>query len=396
MNPSVSIFKRFSLLTMAQILNLTFPLALYFLLLKRIEIARIGEIMSWQTVFLIIASISNYNFPLNLIPISQKLKNSNLTLQIYWKRCLSIRIYFLTVLISGVFTFQKWLPSIAIYSSLLLVGKLYNPTIFLSVLAKNRQLLWFNFLTKLTALIAVYFLVQANTWYWTNTLIGISELLISMVFLFFIQWNFTSPLKGILKTLIYLKKQKKNFSIQSINALIVFSTIPLTHLFFGANIAGIISIADRLLSFVKTISGSLFFAILPNFENLSKVNIKNQLSKLNKFLWGVCLIGYLLFISFVNYNKSLLIDKFTHKDIVLFLGIVVLAGFPIILATPFQLLSFKKKDNKSLFKISAKQFSIQILGLLIFGTIWGILGIAFSIVLHETLTSYLYKKEQMK
>ncbi|WP_428224293.1 hypothetical protein [Flavobacterium sp.] len=394
MNSFYPIIKRFSLLTLAQALITLFPLTLYFLLLNRIEIIHIGAVFSWQTTFIILASLSNYNFPLNLIPISKKIKESPLTLNIYLNRCFSLRMFFFILLFLPILILLPILPNIALYSSFLLLGKLFNPSIFLTTLAKSKQLFIFNFLTKFFALIGVYFLIQNNNWYWTNFIIGFAELAVSIGICIHLRWQFNFKIEGFWKTITYLKQEKKVFFIQCVHCLIVFLTIPLTHLFYGPYVAGVVSLADKLLSVVKNISGSLFFTILPNFEISNNDYKKQLLTRLNKLLFGMCCLGYFISIILIQYNSNFINDKFTHNDSIPFLHVIILTGFPIILVTPYQILSFKIKNNKNIFTISLKQIAIQILGLIILGNLWGILGIAFSILAHEFITFYLYKNEQ--
>ena len=120
------LIKRFSLLSIVQVVNSVFPIALYLLLIDRLSISTVGVIMSWQMVFSILASISNYNFPTILIPIAEKLKSQRI-LFVYWNRLLQIRFFvagivaFITIICIG------FLSEVAALSLMILIGKLFNP-----------------------------------------------------------------------------------------------------------------------------------------------------------------------------------------------------------------------------------------------------------------------------
>ena len=179
---------RFVTLSLVQLLNLSFPIVLYFLLLQRIEISKIGEIMSWQMVFAILASLSNYSFPIRLIPYVEKLHKKHVVVA-YWNKLIQVRFFFficigvLTLLLAFI------LPKIALFSFMVLVGKLLSPSLFFPLLSKNKLLLFNNFLSRLIAIVVVFFMISTSNYFWTNFIIGGSELVVSILVLRYLGWD---------------------------------------------------------------------------------------------------------------------------------------------------------------------------------------------------------------
>ncbi|WP_340154522.1 hypothetical protein [uncultured Winogradskyella sp.] len=382
------LIKRFSLLSIVQVVNSVFPIALYLLLIDRLSISTVGVIMSWQMVFSILASISNYNFPTILIPIAEKLKSQRI-LFVYWNRLLQIRFFvagivaFITIICIG------FLSEVAALSLMILIGKLFNPSAYFIVLSKNRLLLIYNFCIRLLSFIIVFLFVTKATYQWTNFIIGCSELLISVIVLKQIKWSIGFKFIKVSKLFKFLKRERLPFYIQSVNALIIMITIPLSHLFFGAYIAGVISVVEKMLMLVRGISGNLFFSVLPEtwHKNDSRTIVLKSIPVFQKITFAIILGS----VAFIFLFKAIIIEKFS-AEMPYYLLLAIVSFIPIILSTPFQLLCFKFKRFKTIFYISKVHLFTLVIGVVVFGKLFGVYGIISSIIIHETSCYYLYRR----
>jgi hypothetical protein len=75
-----------------------------------------------------------------------------------------------------------------------------------------------------------------------------------------------------------------------------------------------------------------------------------------------------------------------------YLGLAIAAFIPIILSTPFQILCFKFKRFKTIFFISKLHLMSLVVGLFVLGKLFGGYGIIWSIIIHESLCYYLYRR----
>ena len=380
--------KRFSLLSLVQFVNSVFPIALYLLLVNRLDIAAVGVIMSWQMVFLIFASISNYNFPTVLIPIAEKLKRK-WVLSIYWNRLLQIRFLALGIVTLLTLICARFLPQVATLSLMILVGKLFNPSLLFIVLSKNKLLLVYNFCIRLLSFIIVFFCITKATYQWTNFIIGCSEFFISILVLKYAKWSISFKLIKSSKLIKFLKKERLPFYIQSINALIVMSPIPLIHLFFGAHTAGVISVVEKILMLVRGLSGNLFFSVLPEtwYQKNTKTIVFKSIPIFKKITFIVILGSVICIVLF----RSIIIQKF-NVNMLYYLLLATVSFIPIILSTPFQILCFKFKRFKTIFFISKLHLLSLVVGLFVLGKLFGVYGIICSIIIHESLCYYLYRR----
>jgi O-antigen/teichoic acid export membrane protein len=380
--------KRFSLLSLVQVVNSVFPIALYLLLVHRLDIATVGIIMSWQMVFLIFASLSNYNFPTVLIPIAEKLKRKWI-LSIYWNRLLQIRFLVLGMVTLLTLVCAPFLPQVATLSFMILVGKLFNPSLGFIVLSKNKLLLGYNFCIRLVSFIVVFFFITKTTYQWTNFIIGCSELVISIGVLKHVKWSIGFKFIKSSKLIKFLKKERFLFYIQSVNALIVMSPIPLIHLFFGAHTAGLLSVVEKVLMLVRGVSGNLFFSLLP--ETWDQKNTKTIVFKSIPIFKKITSIVILCSVICIVLFRSIIIQKF-NANMPYYLGLAIAAFIPIILSTPFQILCFKFKRFKTIFFISKLHLMSLVVGLFVLGKLFGGYGIIWSIIIHESLCYYLYRR----
>jgi O-antigen/teichoic acid export membrane protein len=380
--------KRFSLLSLVQVVNSVFPIALYLLLVHRLDIATVGIIMSWQMVFLIFASLSNYNFPTVLIPIAEKLKRKWI-LSIYWNRLLQIRFLVLGMVTLLTLVCAPFLPQVATLSFMILVGKLFNPSLCFIVLSKNKLLLGYNFCIRLVSFIVVFFFITKTTYQWTNFIIGCSELVISIGVLKHVKWSIGFKFIKSSKLIKFLKKERFLFYIQSVNALIVMSPIPLIHLFFGAHTAGLLSVVEKVLMLVRGVSGNLFFSLLP--ETWDQKNTKTIVFKSIPIFKKITCIVILCSVIGIVLFRSIIIQKF-NANMPYYLGLAIAAFIPIILSTPFQILCFKFKRFKTIFFISKLHLMFLVVGLFVLGKLFGGYGIIWSIIIHESLCYYLYRR----
>lgn len=383
---------RFSILSIVQLLTILFPLALYLILIERLSLSLIGKITTWQMVFYIIASISSYSFPQNLIPISEKLKTSNKTVKTFWNKLLQIRFLVFCLVAFAIALFHSLLPQICVFSAFLLLGKLYNPSSFFYVLSKNKLLLWFNFLTKFVSLGLVFVCINKDNWFYTNILIGVSEFVISLIIVKIVNWPILVSSIKIEKMFNYLKREKKLFFIQIIIALIMMITIPITNLFFGSHIAGIVSVLEKIVSVIRGISGNLFFTILPNFESNKREellkNTEKSIVKIRYFTIGLFLFSML----FIFYFKEDITQKFQETSMFFYVLILMIIWFPIMISTPYQIVCLKLSLWKKIYFNSKIQLLSLVIGLILFGKLFGIWGIFASIILHETINYILFKK----
>ncbi len=390
------ITQRFGVLTLVQLLTILFPLGIYLILINRVSIAIIGEITTWQMVFVIAAGISSYSFPQNLIPISNKLKNSKFTTACYWNKVLQIRYLFALIFGVLLFVFSSFLPLIALYSSVILVGRLYNPSSFFYVLSQNKRLLWFHFYTKLLALVLVHFCISKDNWYVTNMYIAISEIVIALPLLFIKKWSITFTFSVPSKIVSFFKKEKKLFFIQCTNTLLLSVTIPVTHLFFGAEIAGITAVAEKATSVIRGVSGNLFYAILPHFDKYNKaylnVNLQKGMRRIAMFSAFLCLVS----VGIVLFFKEMIAVKFQEIPMVYLLLMVQLVWFPVMMSTPFQIFCMKMERWNQLFLFSKIQLVVLVEGLFVLGHFFGIWGVISAIIIPEIVTFFLYKKEDSK
>lgn len=393
MNTSSALIKRFGLLSFIQFINFIFPLAIYFLLISRINIQQIGEISSWQMIFFILATLSNYNFPLTLIPINEKLRNSPKTVASLWNKILELRFSLLFFLIIIVVLLFPVLPKIALLSSLLFIGKLFNPIPLLSVLTKNNLVLRYSFFIKIIPLILIYLLIDKTSWQWTNFIIGISEFVVSVFFIIYLKWNVFFKFLGFKKMFIYLEKERKAFYIQSTSSLIIFSTIPLTHLFFGSYTAGILSIIEKMVSVIRAISGNLFYALLPNFDCFKIDNSNKTIKKIHIKSFFLALFTFIAILFLILTFKDFIQQKVIDKSILWYLIISSLVCFPVIMSSPYQMICFKLNKTSKIFLYSKLQLAFLIVGLFVFGKLAGIYGIIGSIIVHELICYYMYKNE---
>ncbi|MUU79283.1 hypothetical protein [Winogradskyella endarachnes] len=380
---------RFVTLSLVQLLNLSFPIVLYFLLLQRIEISKIGEIMSWQMVFAILASLSNYSFPIRLIPYVEKL-HKKYVVEAYWNKLVQVRFVFficigmLTLLLAFV------LPKIALFSFMVLVGKLISPSLFLPLLSKNKLLLFNNFLSRLIAVVVVFFMISTSNYFWTNFIIGTSELVVSILVLRYLGWDLNFKLSKFSLLIKFFKQDVNLFLIQFTNAVIVMITIPLTHLFFGAHIAGVISIIDKMIMVIRNATGNLFFSVLPETFETKQIRsvIGVTVSKfkiLTIIIFASTIVCLFLF-------RELLSEKFINQNISYYLALASFSIIPIIMSTPYQIMSFRLKKYASIFSISKTQLVVLVVSLLCFGSFLDVYGIILSILLHESICFYLYRK----
>jgi O-antigen/teichoic acid export membrane protein len=383
---------RFSVLSVVQLLTVFFPLALYLVLIDRLSLSIIGNITTWQMIFYILASISSYSFPQNLIPITEKLKKSNKSVVALWNKLLQIRflvICFVALLIITLFSF---LPKICIFSSFLLLGKLFNPSSFFYVLAKNKLLLWYNFFSKFISLGLVFLFITKDNWFYTNLFIGLSEFIVSIVIIKIIKWPLIFSFIKSQKIITYLIRDKKLFYIQLIITLIMLITIPLTNLFFGSHIAGVVSILEKIVSVIRGVSGNLFFTILPNFSSNKKeellIGIQKSKVKISFFTLGLFLFSLLIVFLF----KEIISQKFQETSMFLYALILMIVWFPIMISTPYQVVCLKLSFWDKIHFNSKIQLIALVLGLILLGKLFGIWGIIASIILHETINYHLFRK----
>ncbi len=381
----------FLILSLVQFLNLAFPLVLYFLLINRLTIANVGIIISWQMVFSILASISNYNFPLLIIPIAEKLKRKRIH-SIYWNRLLQIRFFITSIIFLSLVICAIFLPSIALISSMLFFGKLLNPSLFFTVMSKNKQLLFYNFFTRFLSLLLIYLCISRTTYEWTNFIIGISEFVISVLLLKHLKWRIHFKLIKFSKFIQFIKKERLLFYIQSVNALIIMVTIPLTHLFFGAYTAGVVSILEKILTLIRGISGNLFFSILPQTWGIK--NRDTLTLKTNPFLKKTTIIIVFTALISIVLLSTIIIEKF-NRTMPYYLALTTIAFIPIILSTSFQIQFFKYKYFKTIFSISKIHFLVLVFSFLLLGYWLDIYGIILSIIIHEFFCYYAYKKKSL-
>mgnify|MGYP006073214345 CR=1 FL=1 len=383
---------RFGVLSGIQLLNILFPLALYLVLIDRLSLAIIGKITTWQMIFYILAGISSYSFPQNLIPIAEKLKSSAKTLACYWNTLLQIRFLITSLVFVFVAIFAVYLPQVALFSSVLLLGRLFNPSSFFYVLSKNKLLLWYHFFTKLLSFVLVFFFISNENWFVTNLFIGLSELLVALFILIRIKWKITFSALNLQKATIYFKTDRKIFYIQLINMLILFITIPLTNLFFGAYIAGVVSILEKITSVIRGVSGNLFFTILPNFSSTKKEEllkgIQKSMAKISFFTLGLFLVSMVLLLFF----KEDIIQKFEKEPMFYYVLTLMFVWFPIMISTPYQVVCLKLSLWKKIHFNSKTQLIVLALGLILLGKLFGIWGIIASIILHETVNYFLFRK----
>lgn len=381
---------RFSTLSAIQLLTFFFPLALYYVLIDRLSFTLIGQIATWQMLFLILAGLSNYSFPQNLIPLTEQLKGSPRLVTFFWNRLLQVRwISLILILFIGVL-FIGYLPKIALYSSFLLIGKLYNPSSLLYILSKNKTLLWYNFFTKISSLGLVFFMVTRDNWLYTNFLIGVSELVVSLFLIYHLKWAFLfSKLKKNTLRSFYIR-DKKLFFIQCVLTLILMITIPLTHLFFGAQCAGIVSILEKVVAVIRGVSGNLFFTILPNFGATKKEillrNIQNSIKKITYFTGLLFLISLVVLFLF----KGFLAVKFPEIPLFFYFLFLLFIWFPIMISTPYQLTCLKLSNWNVVYFNSMLQLLILIVGLICLGKLFGVWGIVATMLLHEMGSLFLY------
>lgn len=383
---------RFSVLSIVQLLTILFPLALYLILIERLSLSLIGEITTWQMIFYIIASISSYSFPQNLIPISEKLKTSNKSVIAFWNKLLQIRFLIICLVAILILNFYPYLPQICVYSSFLLLGKLFNPSSFFYVLAKNKLLLWYNFFSKFISLGLVFLFITNDNWVFTNLFIGLSEFIVSVVIIKTIKWPLLfSFIKGQ-KIINYLKKDKKLFYIQLIITLIMLITIPLTNLFFGSYIAGVVSVLEKITSVIRGVSGNLFFTILPNFSSNKKEEFLKGIQK-NKAKISFFTLGLFLFsILFIFLFKEIINQKFQETPMFFYALTLMIVWFPIMISTPYQVVCLKLSLWDKIHFNSKMQLKALVIGLILLGKLFGLWGIIVSIILHETINYLLFRR----
>lgn len=385
--------QRFGLLTLVQLLTILFPITIYIILISRVSLEKIGQITTWQMIFVMLAGVSNFGFPQNLIPISEKLKTSLKTTASYWNKSLQIRYIVVLFYFVLLLAFASFLPKIASFSSFLLVARLYNPTSFFYVLSWNTTLLWFHFYTKLAGLVLVFFFISEDSWYLTNFWIALAEISVTLPFLIHKKWTFTCTFSKVNKLLVFIKNQKKLVYIQLVNTLILSVTIPLVHLFFGAQIAGVTAILEKATSMIRGVSGNLFYAILPHFKLASKPfmweNIQKGLNKITYFTVVLFCVSIGLVLSF----EKIITQKFHEIPMMHYLLIVQIMWFPVMMSTPFQIVCMKKELWNSVYLFSKIQLVVLVVGLFILGHSFGVWGIVGAILLPELVSYVVYKNE---
>lgn len=383
---------RFSILSMVQLLTILFPLALYFILIERLSLSLIGEIATWQMIFYIIASISSYSFPHNLIPITEKLKTSNKTLKVFWNKILQIRLFVFCFVVFVIIIFYSFLPQICVFSTLLLLGKLYNPSSFFYVLSKNKLLLWFNFFTKFISLGLVFAFINQNNWYYTNLLIGVSEFFVSIIIVKMVNWPILFSIIRVKINFNFLKRERKLFFIQITIALIMMITIPITNLFFGAYIAGIVSVLEKIVSVIRGVSGNLFFTILPDFSTSKKEELLKKAQVSVSIISLYTMLIFIFSIGFIFIFKEKINQKFQVTQMFSYFLALMLVWFPIMISTPYQIFCLKLSLWESIYINAKIQLIVLILGLVILGKLLGIWGIIGSIILHEIVNLIVFRK----
>jgi O-antigen/teichoic acid export membrane protein len=388
--------QRFGLLTLVQLLTVLFPVGMYILLINRVSLEQIGQITTWQMIFVMLAGMSNFGFPQNLIPFAEKLKTSSRTTAAYWNKLLQIRSVLILFFFLLLLSFASYLPAIALFSSLLLLARLYNPTSFFYVLSQNNALLWFHFYTKLAALAFVFFFITEHNWYVTNFWIALAEILISIPFLIHKKWAFVCTFSKVKKVMVFVKSQKKLFYLQIVNTLILSATIPFVQLCFGAQIAGVSAVLEKATSLIRGVSGNLFYAILPNFKDTNQLglskNMRNGLYKITYFTLVLFCVAVGLIVSF----EGIITQKFQEIPMMYYLLLVQIIWFPVMLSTSFQIICMKKERWNTVYLFSKIQLAVLVIGLMLLGNLFGVWGIVCAIILPELVNFLLYKNAVKK
>ncbi|WP_264535681.1 oligosaccharide flippase family protein [Flavobacterium sp. N1736] len=253
-------------------INFVYPLLISPIIIKKCGLEGFGLVILFQSVFIFIASITDYGFNINAtreITLNQNKEqfvNHHFFVIGYTKALLLFLALLLSIFIYFLLPKANEYSTLYFLSLVILIGRAFNPLWILRSIHKIKYFFYFFILFKLISfLIICFFLNDESNLYLVNLTIGLSDFLtclLSILVLFFsMKWHFCKPdIAAIKKEII------TGFSIFiqviSINANAYLNPVILG-LFVNEYALGIYCVVEKIILVVKFCGSFVIQSIFP-------------------------------------------------------------------------------------------------------------------------------------
>jgi len=253
-------------------INFVYPLLISPIIIKKSGLEGFGLVILFQSIFIFIASITDYGFNINATRAATLNQNNNEFIGCHFFIISYTKSFLLFLALLFSLLIYCFLPKANQYSMLffssvaILIGRAFNPLWILRSLHKIKYFFYFFIIFKTIAFFIIYFyLNDESNLYLVNITIGLSDFftcLCSIIILFFsMKWQFFKP------DLIAIKNEiLSGFSIFiqviSINANSYLNPMILG-LFVNEYALGIYCVVEKIVLVVKFCGSFVIQSIFP-------------------------------------------------------------------------------------------------------------------------------------
>ncbi|MCC9017788.1 oligosaccharide flippase family protein [Flavobacterium lipolyticum] len=378
--------------------NFIYPLLISPIIIKKCGLEGFGLVILFQSIFIFIASITDYGFNINATrEITLNERNKEFVNRHFFTIGYTKVILFIVAVLFSLVIYT-FLPKANEYSFLyfssflILIGRAFNPLWILRALHKMKYFFYFFILFKLISFLIIYFFLNdINNLFLINLTIGLSDFLtcfFSVIVLFSkMKWHFYKP-----NVLVVKNEITAGFAIFiqviSINANAYLNPMILG-LFVNEYALGIYCVVEKIILLVKFCGSFVIQSIFPKACELaakSLLDYKLLAQKLFLFLLismiiaGVFLTGFSdLIVSYFLKTNRLPCSKF----------LIYSAWIPFVVAinmVPYMtFMVFNKQKKVTFIMIFSVLLNVVVNGIL--SKKFGIYGMATGIYITEMFIS---------
>lgn len=380
------------------LINFVYPLSISPVIIDRCGLEGFGLVILFQSIFIFIASVTDYGFNINatreviLNQGNNEFINRHFFVIGYTKAFLLFLALSFSVLIYFVLPKANQYPALFLSSLAILMGRAFNPLWILRALHKIKYFFSFFIAFKTIGfLIICFFLKDQGNLYLVNLTIGLSDffacLLSTIILLFTMKWQFYKA------NFVFIKNEILSgfdifIQVISINANAYLNPMILG-LFVNEYVLGIYCVVEKIILVVKFCGSFIIQSIFPKACEVASISIfryKMFCRKIFGFLLVFIILGGIILTVFPDFIVSYFL-KFNRLDCSEFL--IYSAWIPLVVAfnmVPYMtFMVYNKQKNITAILI----FSVLLNGFInvILAKNFGIYGMATGIYITEIFIS---------
>lgn len=262
--------------------NFIYPLLISPIIIKKCGLEGFGLVILFQSIFIFIASITDYGFNINATrDVTLNENNREFVNKYFFTIGYTKAILFIIALLFSI-AIYAFLPKANEYSFLyfsslsILIGRAFNPLWILRALHKIKYFFYFFMVSKgVSFLIICFFLNDITNLFLVNLTIGLSDFLtcfFSVIILFFrLDWRFYKPNFSAIKNEI-ITGSTIFIQVISINANAYLNPMILG-LFVNEYALGIYCVVEKIILVIKFCGSFIIQSIFPKACELAAISI---------------------------------------------------------------------------------------------------------------------------